>query len=85
MTESAKFIDRSNPMQQRYREQYFCSFILKTFRFLERHKKRLEEISKRKTNNRKSQETDISIRLNDNKKQIHEVLSNCKLMKFIHF
>lgn len=48
-------------------------------RFLERHRKRLEEIANRKVKKGKfNNELDISMRLNENKRQIHEIIQNCK-------
>eukprot|EP00347_Sterkiella_histriomuscorum_P022256 403331127 len=61
------FIDRTNIVQQKYREQ-----------FLDRHKKRLDEIAKRKTKNLKNNETEIGVRLNENKNKIHEIMLNQK-------
>ena len=43
---------------------------------MERHKKRLEEITTKKVKKTKNLEIEISQRVNDNKKQIHEIMWN---------
>jgi len=63
------YVDRNNILQNKYREEWvYNKFFMFLSRYLDRHKKRLEEISKRKTKNMASLETDISMRINNNKK-----------------
>ena len=69
MTEAIKYVDRSNYMEQKYRE-----------RFLERHHKRLEEIANKKSTKMRQSvvDIDIGVRLNENKKLIHEIQTSQK-------
>jgi len=63
------YVDRNNILQNKYREEWvYNKFFMILNRYLDRHRKRLEEISKRKTKNMASLETDISMRINNNKK-----------------
>lgn len=81
----SEYVDRSNYMQQKYRERLDIKnfFNIKCHRFLERHKKKLDEIANRKTKTTKvMHETDIGTRLNENKKLIHEIQLN-RITEFI--
>ena len=72
------YVDRSCLLDQREKEKYIplhSSHQYHYYRLLERHKKRLEEISMRKMDrsNRVTSEKEIGFRLNENKKHIHEI------------
>ena len=73
---SVVFIDRSaNLIQQKFKQKYIKLILIPLIciRDLERHKKRLEEISKRSTRQKSKLAVEYSHQINTNKRLIHEI------------